>query len=47
VEKGSLFVNNMPIATNNSENCHNKEGELDNSIYVNKAIARDKTLKNA
>jgi len=37
----------MLIATNNSENRRNKEGELNNSVYVNKAIARDKILKNA
>jgi hypothetical protein len=47
VEKGSLFVDNMLIATNNSENRRNEEGKLDNSVYVNKAIAGDKTLKNA
>jgi hypothetical protein len=47
VEKGSLFVNNMPITTNNSENRYNKESELNNSIYVNKGAAGNKTLKNA
>jgi hypothetical protein len=50
-EEGSLFVNEipieMPIATNNSENRRNEEGELNNSIYVNKAAAGDKTLKDA
>jgi hypothetical protein len=46
VKEGSLFVNNILIATNNSENCHNKEGELNNSIYINRVIAGDKILKN-
>jgi hypothetical protein len=51
VEKGSLFVNKMLIkmliAINNSENYYNKEGELNNSIYINKAIIGNKTLKDA
>lgn len=47
MEEGSLFVNDMPIATNNSKNRHNEEGELNNSIYISRAAARDKTLKNA
>jgi len=47
VEKRSLFVNDMLIATNNSKNRRNKEGKLNNSVYVSKAIAGDKTLKNA
>jgi hypothetical protein len=47
VEEGSLFVNNILIATNNSENRRNKEGELNNSIYISRAMAGDKILKNA
>jgi hypothetical protein len=47
VEEGSLFVNNMLIATNNSKNRRNEEGKLNNSAYISKAIARDKILKNA
>jgi hypothetical protein len=37
----------MLIATKDNKNCRNKEGKLNNSIYVSKVIARDKTLKNA
>jgi len=37
----------MLIATNNSKNYYNKEGKLNNSIYISKGIAGDKTLKNA
>jgi hypothetical protein len=47
VEEGSLFVNDIPIATNNSENRYNEEGELDNSVYISRATAGDKILKNA
>jgi len=37
----------MLIATNNSKNRCNEEGELNNSVHVSRAIAGDKTLKNA
>jgi hypothetical protein len=47
VEEGSLFVDDMLIATNNSKNRRNEEGKLDNSIHISKATAGDKTLKNA
>jgi hypothetical protein len=50
VKEGSLFVNEMsikiPIATNGSENRRN-EGELNASVYVGRAAAGDKTLKDA
>jgi hypothetical protein len=35
------------IATNNSENCHNKESELNDSVYISRATAGEKTLKDA
>jgi hypothetical protein len=47
VEEGSLFVNEMPIAINDSENRRNEEGKLDNNIYVSRDTAGDKILKNA
>jgi hypothetical protein len=47
VEEGSLFVDDMLIATNDSENRRNEEGELNNSVYISRAAAGDKTLKNA
>ena len=47
MEERSLFVDDMLIATNNSKNRRNEEGEVNNSIYVSKAIAGDKILKNA
>jgi hypothetical protein len=47
VEEGSLFVDDILIATNDSENRRNEEGELNNSVYISRAAARDKTLKNA
>ena len=51
MEEESLFINKIPIkmliTTNNSENRCNKESELNNSVYVSRAAARDKTLKNA
>jgi hypothetical protein len=51
VEEESLFINEMPIemliATKVSENRHNEEGELNNSVYISKAMAGDKTLKDA
>jgi hypothetical protein len=51
VEEESLFVDEMPIempiATNDSENRRNEEGELDDSVYVGRAAAGDKTLKDA
>jgi hypothetical protein len=37
----------MLIAINNSENRYNKESKLNNSVYVNRGTAGDKTLKNA
>jgi hypothetical protein len=46
-EEGTLFVDDMLIATNDSENRRNEEGELNNSVYVSRATAGDKTLKNA
>jgi hypothetical protein len=50
VEEESLFVNEilieMPIATNNSENGRNEESKLDDSIYINRAMAGEKILKN-
>jgi hypothetical protein len=49
VEEGNLFINKMLIemliAINNNKNRRNKEGKLNNNIYISKAIARDKTLK--
>jgi hypothetical protein len=51
VEEENLFVNKMPIempiATNNSENRRNEESELDNSVYISRAAAGEKTLKDA
>jgi hypothetical protein len=47
VEEGSLFIDDIPIATNNSKNRRNEKGELDNSIYISRATAGDKILKNA
>jgi hypothetical protein len=51
MEEGGLFVDEMPIeipiATNDRENRHNEEGELDDSVYVGRAAAGDKTLKDA
>lgn len=47
VEEESLFVDEMPIATNDSENRRNEEGELDDSVYVGRAAAGDETLKDA
>jgi hypothetical protein len=51
MEEESLFVDKMPIempiATNDSENRRNEEGELDDSVYVGRAAAGDKTLKDA
>jgi hypothetical protein len=37
----------MLIATNNSKNRRNKESELDDGIYVGRAAAGEKTLKDA
>jgi hypothetical protein len=37
----------MPIDTNNSKNRCNKEGELNNSVYISRTAVGDKTLKNA
>jgi hypothetical protein len=47
VDEESLFINEMLITTKDSENRHNKENELNNSIYINRAIMGDKTLKDA
>jgi hypothetical protein len=51
VEEESLFVDEMPIempiATNDSENRRNEESELDDSVYVGRAAAGEKTLKGA
>jgi len=51
VKEESLFVNKMLIemliAIKDSENRLNKESELNNSVYINKATAGDKTLKDA
>jgi hypothetical protein len=51
VEEGSLFVDEMPIemliATKDSENRRSEEGELDDSVYVSRAAAGDRTLKDA
>jgi hypothetical protein len=51
VEEESLFINEIPIkiliTINNSENRYNKESELNNNIYINKAIAGEKILKDA
>lgn len=51
VEEESLFVNEipieMPIATNNSENCHNEESKLNDGVCVSRAAAGEKTLKDA
>jgi hypothetical protein len=51
VEEESLFINKIPIkmliTTNNSENRCNKESELNNSVYISKAIAGEKILKDA
>jgi hypothetical protein len=45
VEEESLFMDEMPITTKDSENRHNEESELDDSVYVGRATAGDKTLK--
>jgi hypothetical protein len=37
----------MPIITKDSKNYRNKESELNNSIYISRAIAGDKILKDA
>jgi len=37
----------MLIATKDSKNRYNKESKLNNSIYVSRAIAGNKTLKDA
>jgi hypothetical protein len=37
----------MLIITKDSKNRCNKESKLNNSIYINKAIIRDKKLKDA
>jgi hypothetical protein len=37
----------MLITINNSENYYNKESELNNGIYINRAIVGEKTLKDA
>jgi hypothetical protein len=37
----------MLIATKDSENRPNEESELDDSIYISRAAAGDKTLKDA
>jgi hypothetical protein len=51
VEEESLFVNEMPIemliATKDSKNRRNNESELDDSVYISRAAAGDKTLKDA
>jgi hypothetical protein len=45
VEEENLFIDEIPITTKDSENRHNEESELDNSIYIGRATAGDKTLK--
>jgi hypothetical protein len=47
VDKESLFIDKILIATKDSKNHYNKESELDNSIYINRAAIGDKTLKDA
>ena len=51
VKEESLFINEMPIeiliAIKDSKNRLNEESELDDSVYINKATAGDKTLKDA
>jgi hypothetical protein len=47
VDKESLFINEILITTKDSKNRHNKESELNNSIYINRAMTGDKTLKDA
>ena len=37
----------MPIAINNNKNRYNKESELNNGVYINRATAGEKTLKDA
>jgi hypothetical protein len=37
----------MLIAIKDSKNRCNEEGKLNNNIYVNRAIVKDKTLKDA
>ena len=45
MEEESLFINEMPITINNSENRYNEESKLDNSIYINRTIIGNKILK--
>jgi hypothetical protein len=45
VEKESLFVNEMPITTNNSKNHYNKKDKLDNSIYISRTVTGNEILK--
>jgi hypothetical protein len=51
VEEESLFIDKipikMPIAINNNKNRHNKESELNNGVYIDRATAGEKTLKDA
>ena len=51
VEEESLFIDEilieMLIATNDSENRRNEESELNDGIYIGKAAAGEKTLKDA
>jgi hypothetical protein len=47
VDKESLFIDEMPIATKDSKNRRNKESELNNSVYISRAMAGDKKLKDA
>jgi hypothetical protein len=51
VKEESLFINEIPIkiliTTKDSKNHRNKESKLNNSIYISRATAGDKTLKNA
>ena len=45
VKEESLFINEMPIAINDSENRRNEEGELDNSVYISRTTTGDEMLK--
>ena len=45
MKEESLFINEMLITINNSENRYNEESKLDNSIYINRITIRDKILK--
>ena len=45
MKEESLFINEMPIAINDSENRRNEEGELDNSVYISRTTTGDEMLK--